>query len=234
MTDASLTRPLASSAVEQSGWRLLARSLAAAVRVCSLEQGLQVAAAAVAAGSPDADEHLRVDIRADRVGLALQTAAIGVVTRRDVDLTASITDAVHALGLAVLPATGAVVSRPVQLLELAIDALDIPAIRPFWQAVLGYRDDPAESGAEASLVDPAGQLPTVWFQQMDEPRPQRNRIHLDLIVGHDEAERRLRTALAAGGVLVTDEFARSFWVLADCEGNEVCICTWQDRDTLRD
>ncbi len=23
---------------------------------------------------------------------------------------------------------------------------------------------------------------------------------------------------------------RSFWVLADVEGNEVCVCTWQDRD----
>jgi len=65
---------------------------------------------------------------------------------------------------------------------------------------------------------------------MDEPRPQRNRIHLDVAVPHDEAPARVRTALDAGGVMVNDGFARAFWVLADAEGNEVCVCTWTDRD----
>jgi 4a-hydroxytetrahydrobiopterin dehydratase len=64
---------------------------------------------------------------------------------------------------------------------------------------------------------------------MDEPRPQRNRIHLDITVPHDRAQERIDAALAAGGTLVTDEHARAFWVLADAEGNEACICTWQDR-----
>jgi 4a-hydroxytetrahydrobiopterin dehydratase len=80
------------------------------------------------------------------------------------------------------------------------------------------------------LVDPAWQGPAIWFQQMDEPRTQRNRIHLDLTVPHDEADARVQAALAAGGVLVSDAAARSFWILADSEGNEVCICTWQDRE----
>lgn len=70
----------------------------------------------------------------------------------------------------------------------------------------------------------------MWFQQMDAPRPQRNRIHLDLTEPHDEAERRVAAALNAGGVLVDGSHARAFWVLADAEGNEVCVCTWQDRD----
>jgi 4a-hydroxytetrahydrobiopterin dehydratase len=80
------------------------------------------------------------------------------------------------------------------------------------------------------LIDPTSQGPTIWFQQMDRPRPQRNRIHLDLTVPHDEAEARVQAALDAGGVLVSDAAARSFWILADVEGNEVCICTWQDRE----
>jgi len=37
-------------------------------------------------------------------------------------------------------------------------------------------------------------------------------------------------ALAAGGRLVSDAAAPAFWVLADAEGNEACICTWQGRD----
>ena len=65
---------------------------------------------------------------------------------------------------------------------------------------------------------------------MDEPRPQRNRIHFDLTVPHDAAQARIEAALAAGGHLVSAEEARAFWILADAEGNEVCVCTWQDRD----
>ena len=66
---------------------------------------------------------------------------------------------------------------------------------------------------------------------MDEPRRQRNRLHIDVTVPHDVAEQASVTALTAGGTLVTDDFARSWWVLADAEGNEACVCTWQDRDT---
>ena len=93
--------------------------------------------------------------------------------------------------------------------------------------MLGYAPTP---GADDELVDPARQGPTIWFQQMDEPRPQRNRIHFDITVPHDDARPRMAAALAAGGTLVSDAYAPSFWVLADAEGNEVCICTWQYRD----
>ena len=65
---------------------------------------------------------------------------------------------------------------------------------------------------------------------MDAPRPQRNRIHLDVDVPHDTAAERIAAALAAGGTLLSDSAAPAFWVLADAEGNEVCICTWQGRD----
>ena len=57
-----------------------------------------------------------------------------------------------------------------------------------------------------------------------------NRIHLDVTVPHDVAEQRVAAALAAGGTLVNGERARAFWVLADPEGNEACVCTWQGRD----
>ncbi|GIE80842.1 hypothetical protein Aph02nite_67920 [Actinoplanes philippinensis] len=125
---------------------------------------------------------------------------------------------------------GAGGNRSVQEWEVAIDALDIPSVRPFWKAVLGYTDEPGKHGPEDRLVDPLRQGPTVWFQRMTEPRPQRNRIHFDISVPHDEAAGRMAAALAAGGHLVSDEWAPSFWVLADREGNEVCVTTWQGRD----
>jgi 4a-hydroxytetrahydrobiopterin dehydratase len=65
---------------------------------------------------------------------------------------------------------------------------------------------------------------------MTEPRPQRNRIHFDVSVPHDEAPGRIQATLAAGGTLLDDAEAPAFWVLADAEGNEACVTTWQGRD----
>lgn len=221
-----MSRAQASAAVEEAGWRYVLGRLMATVPVGSLAQAVEVATSVVSTCGPSADEHLRLVPRADRVDLELQTARAGV-TAGDVDLAHSVSEAVRALGLPIGPKG---LGRSVQKLEIAIDALDIAGIRPFWQAVLAYTNEPGYDGPADPLVDPTGEGPAVWFQQMDAPRPQRNRIHLDVSVPHDEAERRLRAALAAGGTLVSDAHARAFWVLADAEGNEACISTWQDRD----
>jgi 4a-hydroxytetrahydrobiopterin dehydratase len=228
--DAPLSRTAASAAVADLGWRYLLGDLAVSVPVRSLAQGSAVAAAAVAAGGADADGHLRVDLRPDRVELSVQDRRAGAVTGRDTALARRIAAAVADLGLAPAGSASAESPRPVQGLELVIDAIDIPGIQPFWKAVLGYVDEAGGGGPSCAIVDPAGQLPALWFQQMDAPRPQRNRVHFDITVAHDEAEPRVRAALAAGGRLVDDSHARAFWVLADAEGNEVCVCTWTDRD----
>jgi 4a-hydroxytetrahydrobiopterin dehydratase len=65
---------------------------------------------------------------------------------------------------------------------------------------------------------------------MDAPRPQRNRMHIDVWVPHDQAEARVAAAIAAGGRLVTDAHAPMWWVLADPEGNEADVATWMSRD----
>lgn len=228
--DAPLSRTAASASVADIGWRYLVGELAVSVPVRSMAQGTEVAAAAVAAAGADADGHLRVDLRRGRVELSVRDRRTVTVTSRDAELANRIAAAVAGLGLTSAGATSAESARPVQTLELAIDAIDIAAVLPFWRAVLGYVDEPGWDGQAVAIVDPAGQLPAVWFQQMAAPRPQRNRVHLDITVAHDEAEARVRAAVAAGGLLVDDSHARSFWVLADAEGNEVCVCTWTDRD----
>ena len=108
--------------------------------------------------------------------------------------------------------------------------MDIPAVRPFWQAVTGYVDEPGPADLTAALIDPLGRGPAIWFQQMDEPRPQRNRIHLDVDVPHDEGEAGSRRRSPRAARCVSDARAPAFWVLADPEGNEACVCTWQGRD----
>jgi 4a-hydroxytetrahydrobiopterin dehydratase len=231
MTGPNSSHPLsahtASTAVADLGWRYLLGNLCTSVAAPSLSDALRIATTAVDACAAEAEAHLRLDLRPDRVELSLQTRSIADVTERDAVLAERISRA-----LAELPAvtTSQLLPRPTQMLELAIDALDIPAIRPFWKAVLAYQDEPGRSDPDDPIVDPAGQLPAVWFQQMTAARPDRNRIHLDVTVPHDEAEARVAAALAAGGVLVSDARARSFWVLADVEGNEACVCTWLDRD----
>ena len=67
-------------------------------------------------------------------------------------------------------------------------------------------------------------------QQMDEIRMGHNRIHIDVGVPHDQGEARVATALAAGGTLVSDQYAPMWWTLADPEGNEVDLATWIGRD----
>ena len=228
--DTPLSRTDASEAVQDIGWRYLLGTLSASVPVRSLAHGSEVAAAVVAVSGEDGDAHLRLDLRPDRVELSVQTRALNAATRRDILLARRVADALDRLGLRPAGATSAQSPRPVQMLEIAIDALDVGAVRPFWKAVMAYVDEPGSNGPEAAIVDPGGQLPAIWFQQMDAPRPQRNRVHFDITVAHDEAEARVRAALGAGGRLVDDSFARSFWVLADAEGNEVCVCTWTDRD----
>ncbi|MFF3559173.1 VOC family protein [Streptomyces sp. NPDC002574] len=225
-----LSRQEASDAVNDLGWRYVLGTLQTSVPAGSMARGAGLAAEAVAVCGDDADLHLRVDVRPGRVLLALQSTAHAAVTPRDVDLARRITAALRAAGFATGPDVGAGAPRSVQLLEIAIDALDIAGIRPFWKAVLGYTDEAGADGPEDALVDPVGQGPAVWFQQMDAPRPQRNRIHLDISLPHDEAARRIEAALAAGGRLVSAGRAPSFWVLADTEGNEACVTTWQGRD----
>ena len=50
-------------------------------------------------------------------------------------------------------------------------------------------------------------------------------IHVAIWLPHEEAEARVEAALAAGGRMVRDEFAPSWWTLADAAGYEVDIST---------
>jgi 4a-hydroxytetrahydrobiopterin dehydratase len=175
-------------------------------------------AARVAEAAEAAVHHPDLDVRyPGRVHIALTTHETGGITTADTELAATISSIASELGASSDPLR-------TQALELALDVMSADAVRPFWAAVLDY-----QRAADGSLYDPRRVGPAMWFQQMDEPRSQRNRFHLDISVPDDVAEQRLAAALAAGGVLLTDEYAKAFWVLADAEGNEACICTWQDR-----
>jgi 4a-hydroxytetrahydrobiopterin dehydratase len=224
-----LTRAEASAAVSSLGWRYLLGVARTCVDVRSLSHAAGILARLDDEVGADG-ERLLIDVRPGFLVLTVQNLAAGALTANDADLVRRISALLAERGLRADPRVGAAAERSVQMLEIAIDALDTASIRPFWKAALGYGDEPGHLGPQDAIIDPAGQGPAVWFQQMTEPRPQRNRIHLDISVPHDEARGRIEAALEAGGTLVSDAEAPAFWVLADAEGNEACICTWQGRD----
>ena len=215
-----LTSSQFQAAYDLPDWRIVLSHIEATFATGSFTAAAEFVHA-IAAAAEAADHHPDIDLRyPHHVHVSMSTHVAGGLTERDAALATAISALARDAGFASEP-------RVAQAAEVAIDALDIDAVRPFWQAVLGYVEVPGSEGTV--IVDPRRIGPPFWFQQMDAPRPQRNRIHLDVTVAHDEADDRVRAAIAAGGTLLTDEYARSYWVLADPEGNEACVCTWQDR-----
>jgi 4a-hydroxytetrahydrobiopterin dehydratase len=201
-------------------WRVVLGSLHATFRAPSFPAAGQLVAT-IADAAEAADHHPDLSLTyPGRVRVSLTTHAVGGLSTHDVDLARHVSELAADAGASSEPAMAHAV-------ELAIDTMDADRIRPFWAAVLDYREQD-----DGSLADPRGWGLPVWFQQMDEPRTDRNRLHVDVSVPHDQAQARIDAALGAGGTLVTDRFARSFWVLADADGNEACVCTWQDRSAV--
>ena len=111
-------------------------------------------------------------------------------------------------------------------IELALDTADLAGVGPFWAALLTGSPDSLTGN---DVVDPTGRVPLLWFQDTDAHEPPRQRFHIDVWVPHDIAEERIAAAVEAGGRVVDDQQAPAFVVLADAEGNRVCVCTSLER-----
>jgi 4a-hydroxytetrahydrobiopterin dehydratase len=162
------------------------------------------------------NHHPEVRLGFGSVAFELSSHDAGGVTNRDLELASHIQAIADEVGASAVP-------TPIARYTLAIDTVDPAGIRDFWRVGMGYVE--AISGDQVELRDPRGIAPTVWFQRMQLQRPDRNRIHVDVYVPTPDAPARVQAVLAAGGTLVTDEFAPDWWVLADADGNELCICT---------
>lgn len=198
-------------------WRVVAHGACAHFRTGTFARGVRLVDA-IGELADVSNHHPDVDVRYAGVTVRLFSHDISGLSERDVALARQISAAARELGIPADPAA-------VQDIDFTIDALVAPEVLPFWRAVLGYE----QVGGE-DLLDPHGRWASIWFQQMDAPRPQRNRIHVDVWVPHDQAETRVAAAIAAGGHLVSDVHAPAWWTLADAEGNEVDVATWMGRD----
>ncbi len=162
-----------------------------------------------------ADHHPDIDLRPAGVTVRLLTGEVAGLSNHDVELARQISAAARELDVPSDPAA-------VQHVQVAIDALVPAEVMPFWRAVLGYE----HVHDDVVLLGALRRGPSFFFQQMDMPRPQRNRIHIDVYLPPDQVEQRIAAALAAGGHIVSDANAPKWWTLADAEGNEVDLSIW--------
>ncbi len=159
---------------------------------------------------PGVEEHQPdVDLRKDGVTVRLITVSDDDygVSRGDLEMARQVSAAARSLGLSSDPSS-------VQSV-LVIPGAPVPAeVMPFWRAVLGY--EPRPDSPDEDLIDPHDRGPAFWFERMREPRADGGgSIHVAVWVPYDQAEARVAAALAAGGHMVRDEFAPSWWTLAD-------------------
>ncbi|WP_371095781.1 VOC family protein [Streptomyces sanglieri] len=195
-------------------WRVVGEGACAYFRTGSFEAGARFVRA-ISEMPGVGDESPDVDVRQKGVTVRLITVTDYYygLTERHVGLARQISAVARTLDIPADPSA-------VQTVQVTVDALAGPDVVAFWRALLGYQDR-ADSGED--LMDPRRRGAPFYFQQMDAPRPQRNRVHIDVWVPYDQAEARIAAALAAGGRLVNDADAPSNWVLADHEGNEACV-----------
>lgn len=114
-------------------------------------------------------------------------------------------------------------------LTVVLDCLDPDRLVRWWEEALAYREVEAPAGYRALVPadgEPSG--PVLILQRVDEPRVAKNRMHLD--VHPPDPQAHVDRLLALGGRRLRDwveELADSdavrWQVLADPEGNELCV-----------
>ena len=127
-----------------------------------------------------------------------------------------------------------------RLKDICIDCADPWSLSHWWAGVLGYEVRPHTAEDIAALhasgiaqpeddpsiaVDPIGEPgPTFWFNRVPEAKEAKNRVHVDVYGDVDDLVRR-------GATLVARE--EHWTVVADPEGNELCVFPLTDPDGRR-
>ena len=204
-------------------WRVVEDGAGAYFRTASFAESARFVQAI--SELPGVSDHPpKVDIRHDGVTFRLMTTTdewYGMTTT-DVEVAGAISRVAKAMGLKADPAE-------VQSVLVIPGSTDITKVMPFWRAILGY--EPRPDSPNEDLVDPHRRGPSFWFEKMGEPRADGlGAIHLAIFVPFEQADDRIAAALAAGGRMVRDEYAPSWWTLADWAGNEADIATTRGRD----
>jgi hypothetical protein len=142
---------------------------------------------------------------------------------------------------------------PYQKVQIVFDAAEPARLADFWELAMGYVKEspppgfatwadfarainlPEEQwGDQASVVDPEGAGPRLYFQRVPEGKVAKNRVHLDVRValglnGEARAQRieeHVARLLEAGASIAwrNSDPRGEVVVMRDPEGNEFCVC----------
>ncbi len=102
--------------------------------------------------------------------------------------------------------------------QIAVDAADPQRLAGFYSQLL---DRPVADGGNQYFAQLAGdgQIPTIMFLAVPEPRTSKNRVHLDFVTADFEAAADRAVTLGATKVGEYDEYGTAWVTLADPEGN---------------
>ena len=196
-------------------WRKLSQPLQARYVIPTLAEAARFVAAVAEAADAES-RHLDVRLAHGVVDLSLCTHEDGLwVTQKDIDLARKISSIAQTNGLVADPAA-------VTQLEVGLDTAHEDTVGPFWSVLLTGSPD---NKVYDSIFDPTGRVPSIWFQTTDDHETPRQRWHFDLWLAPEVADERIAAAVSSGGSLVDASGSPSFTVLADPDGNRVCICT---------
>jgi 4a-hydroxytetrahydrobiopterin dehydratase len=214
------TTPLTRRQVADAGladWEWMVGTLEGRFETGGFATGLELVDR-IGAAAEEADHHPDLTLTWPMVRVSLVSHDAGGITTRDIAMARRISEIAAELGVTPTP-------DKLSKIEFGLDTADRPAAVRFWAAVLG-----CDVVDDDVLVDADGQQVPLWFQDTDAHEEPRQRFHVDVTVPPDQAQARISAALAAGGTFISDAHAPAWTVLADPEGNKVCVCTWQGRE----
>ncbi len=206
------------STMDLPDWRSIHETLETRFNTGDFPTGLKLVSE-IGKVAEELNHHPDIDLRYSHLNIRLMSHDVWAKTTRDVELARRISLLAASMGVSAEPLA---VSR----LEIGLDTWNVEEIKPFWRAVLGLRQHPRFAD---DLVDADGNLATLWFQHCEPHAEPTQRFHLDLRVPPDIADRRIEAALVAGGTLVSEDEKPCCVVLADPQGNKVCVCTQTGR-----
>lgn len=117
----------------------------------------------------------------------------------------------------------------VRISHTTFDARDAYQLSVWWGELLGFAEDPDDPNLpgheENMILSPDGSI-RLLFIDVPEAKTVKNRIHLDLVPTDRTRDEEVERVLAMGATVVDDlrkPDGTGWVVLADPEGNELCI-----------
>jgi 4a-hydroxytetrahydrobiopterin dehydratase len=200
-------------------WRVLYGGALAHFRTASFAEAARLVAA-IADEAEKVGHFPDIDVRPEGVTVKTFTEPIGALSSVDITLARRISEVAAGMGLKSDP------SR-LTMVNLAVAHDPGTPVREFWAAALGYEE------IDGDAMDRNRRNPSAAFHPFQTPRPGRGRLHIDVSVPADEAERRVEAALAAGGRLV-EEHSRPplWWTLISPDNHGIDIAAWPDSENF--